>query len=537
MKLVFYGADKEVTGSCHCLEVGDKRYLFDCGMRQGGDGDGVDALPFAANQIDGVFVTHAHVDHSGWLPLLAKCGYHGPIYATGLTCRLLEIMLMDSARIQEQDAKWKARKKKRAGEDAGEAIYTVEDAQAALELLVPCSYGQLLEVDEHLAVKWYDAGHLLGSACLYCTVAEGDQRRTVIFSGDIGNVSQPIIRDPQPLPHADYVVMESTYGNRLHDAKGNWKARDLAEVIDRTLARGGNVIIPAFAVGRTQDLLYHIREIKAEGLVKSVPNFPVYVDSPLALEATRIYDGDLTGYADEETLAVLRSGFKPISFPNLNLSRTSEQSIALNADLTPKVILSSSGMCEAGRIRHHLKHNLWRPECTVLFVGYQANGSLGRILVDGAESVKLFGEQIAVCAEIVNFFGMSAHADRDDLLGWLKMQPGKPQRVFVVHGDEEAATGFGETLKENGYPAYVPNFLAEYDLLADSELKVGIPPEEKHAKGQSAGGGQKQSAAYQKLLEAQQRIIETIRHNQGGTNADLNAFTAELLALAKKWDR
>lgn len=335
MKLSFWGAARVVTGSCHRLTACGKNILIDCGLQQGGDVYNENELFFDATAIDAVCVTHAHTDHSGRLPLLVKNGYKGPIYATRATCDLLKIMLMDSARIQETDAQWKARKNKRSGDPAVEALYTVQDAADTLELLVPVSYGDRTELFPGVEADWYDAGHLLGSAVIRFTVTEEEETRTVIFSGDIGNVNKPIIRDPQPVPAADYVVMESTYGDRLHES-GEDVPRDLSEIIDRTLARGGNVIIPSFAVGRTQELLYYLREIKVRGLVKTNPNFSVYVDSPLALEATQIYDGDLTGYADEETLELLKKGFRPISFPGLRLSRTVDESIALNSDPTPQ---------------------------------------------------------------------------------------------------------------------------------------------------------------------------------------------------------
>lgn len=534
MKLYFYGADKEVTGSCHCLELGGKRILFDCGLQQGGDTKDNGALPFAAGEIDLVFVTHAHVDHSGRLPLLVKNGYKGEIYATRKTCELLRIMLMDSARIQEQEAVWRQRKKRRAGDPEEEALYTVEDAQAAIDRLVPCSYGDVIEHWEGFTTEWFDAGHLLGSANILVTATEEGETRTLIFSGDIGNKNQPIIRDPQPLPGADYVLMESTYGDRDHKADDHMRTEELARVIDETLRRGGNVVIPSFAVGRTQELLFHIREMKERYLVKSVPDFPVYVDSPLAMEATQIYDGDLTGYADAETVEIIKNGFRPLHFSNLHLCRSAEESMQLNNDPTPKVIISSSGMCEAGRIRHHLKHNLWRRECSIVFVGYQANGTLGRLIVDGVSTVKLFGENIAVQAHIVNLHGMSAHADRGGLMEWIQKTGKKPGRVIVVHGEEEAARTFTAMLEAAGFAAYLPNYLAVYDLIADACIDPGVEPDAQRSKEKAM---RKASPAYQKLLTAGDRLQEVIRRNEGGANKDLNRFTEQLMALIEKWDR
>ena len=378
MKLTFFGAARAVTGSCHCVECGGKKILVDCGLQQGRDERDNQELDFAAGYIDAVVVTHAHIDHSGRIPLLVKQGFTGNIYCTRLTGQLLSIMLRDSAHIQESDAQWQNQKGKRAGEEPVEPLYTVHDAEEAVKRIVTCEYGTTLQIADGVKVRFVDAGHLLGSASVEMWLTEGDDTRKVVFSGDIGNRDQPIIRDPQYIRDADYVLTESTYGDRLHDMdKDPDYTADLAAIIDETLGNGGNVIIPSFAVGRTQELLYFIREMKEQGLVKSVPGFSVVVDSPLAGEATRIFSGDLHGYLDEEAIAALKGGAL-FQFPGLTITESSDESRALNLDPTPKVIISASGMCDAGRIRHHLKHNLWRPECAVVFVGYQAEGSLGR---------------------------------------------------------------------------------------------------------------------------------------------------------------
>lgn len=534
MKLRFYGADKEVTGSCHLLEVRGKKLLIDCGLQQGGDELDDNALPFAAGEIDCVLITHAHIDHSGRLPLLVKNGYKGPVIATRLTCELMKIMLMDSARIQENDAQWKTQKLSRAGVDPVEPLYTVEDAQAAIDLFRPCEYKQEVKIFDGVEASFIDAGHLLGSASILVTAREDGLVQTIAFSGDIGNTDQPIIKDPEYITQADYVVMESTYGNRLHEGSG-YTVEELAAIFDKTLRRGGNVVIPSFAVGRTQELLYYIREMKGRRMVHGMPDFPVYVDSPLALEATEIYSGDLRGYADADTILVLRKGFEPIRFPNLHLCRTSDESRLLNMDKAPKVIISSSGMCEAGRIRHHLKHNLWRPECTILFVGYQANGTLGRLLVDGVDAVKLFGEKISVKAEVINFRGMSGHADKAGLEKWIyAFDPVKPKKVFVVHGEEEAALTFAETIRMMGYDPLIPDFKAVYDLTANRLVDAGVPAASLHLK---AAVNRKVSPAYLRLQQMGQRILEVIRHNEGGTNKDLKEFANQLQGLADKWDR
>ena len=366
MKLSFFGADQCVTGSCHCLEVNGNKILIDCGLQQGRDEVDNSSLPFHAGEIDFVLVTHAHIDHSGRIPMLLKQGFQGRIFATRLTAQLLDIMLQDSAHIQESDAEYQNRKNLRAGRPTVEPLYTVEDAQRVREFLTTCEYGEKVDLCEGVSMECIDAGHLLGSASMKLTLTENGETRTIVFSGDIGNVDQPIIRDPQFFHEADFVVMESTYGNRNHTEV--WSYTDeLAQIIDETLGKGGNVVIPSFAVGRTQELLYFIRQIKDENLVKSVPNFDVYVDSPLSKAATTIFCGDLRGYLDEEAVALVKDGTHMFNFPGLHLTETVDESKNLNLDPSPKVIISASGMCDAGRIRHHLKHNLWRrkaPGCS-----------------------------------------------------------------------------------------------------------------------------------------------------------------------------
>ncbi|MDL2237120.1 MBL fold metallo-hydrolase [Christensenellaceae bacterium OttesenSCG-928-K19] len=533
MKLFFCGANKEVTGSCHCVEVNGKKILVDCGLVQGNNEERNSQFPFRAREIDAVIVTHAHIDHSGRLPLLFKQGYRGPVYATEATCRLMEVMLMDSAHIQETEASWKQRKEKRAGVEPEEPLYTKEDARVAIEYFESCRYGEMIQVAPGATAVLTDAGHLLGSSSATLMLEEDGVAKKVVFSGDIGNTNQPIIKDPVYLQEADYVVMESTYGNRLHK-KLHYTLEDMAKLIDKTLGRGGNVVIPAFAVGRTQELLYHIREMKERKLVRSVPAFPVYLDSPLALEATQIYDKGLAGYADDETLAVMEKGFHPLRFPNLKLCRTTEESIALNEDKEPKVIISASGMCDAGRVRHHLKHNLWRKECTVMFAGFQAGGTLGRILLDGATVVKLFGESIAVNAEIYNFRGLSAHADQKGLLNWIGSFEKPLQRVFIVHGEEEAAQELSGLLAGKGMDPYVPDFRAEFDLAEGSITREGVKLQaikKKQAQRKSA------NPAYARLMNAGDRILDVISRNEGGANKDLGKFADQLIALAEKWDR
>ena len=532
MKLNFYGADQCVTGSCHCLEVNGRRILVDCGLQQGRDEVSNDAFPFAANDIDFVLVTHAHIDHTGRIPMLVKQGFQGRIVATRLTADLMDIMLQDSAHIQESDAEWKNRKAERSGAPRVEPLYTIEDAQRVSQYMTTCEYNQPLDLCEGVRVEFVDAGHLLGSASILVTATEGGITKQIVFSGDIGNVDQPIIRDPTYLTGADYVVMESTYGDRNHTEV--WSYTDeLAQIIDETLGRGGNVVIPAFAVGRTQELLYFIREIKDKNLVKSVKDFPVYVDSPLAKRATTIFCGDLRGYLDEEALALVQDGTHMFNFPGLHLTETVEESKLLNMDRTPKVILSASGMCDAGRIRHHLKYNLWRPESSIVFVGFQSPGTLGRTLLDGAPSVKLFGEEVAVRAKVVNFQGLSSHADHDHLVNWIsQFKEPKPQHVFVVHGDREVAPYFAESVEKLGFTAHAPQYTEVYDLLEDKIVAPGYLPERKA----KAVGGQRVSSAYERLVALGQRMVDVIRRSKGRDNKTLGRWADQLRQLLDKWE-
>ena len=533
MKLTFFGAAKAVTGSCHCVECNGKKILVDCGLQQGRDERDNRELDFNPAYIDDVVVTHAHIDHSGRLPLLIKQGFAGNIYGTRLTGQLLSIMLRDSAHIQESDAKWENQKGQRAGKPPVEPLYTLADVEKTVRHVVTIEYGEKIPVSEGVELRFVDAGHLLGSASAELWLTEGGETRKIVFSGDIGNREQPIIRNPQYIQEADYVVTESTYGDRLHDMSQDPDyTGDLARIIDETLGKGGNVVIPSFAVGRTQELLYFIREIKEQGLVKSMPDFRVYVDSPLAGEATRIFSGDLHGYLDEEAIEALKGGAL-FQFPGLCITESTEESKALNADQTPKVIISASGMCDAGRIRHHLKHNLWRPECTVVFVGFQAEGSLGRRLVDGVNRVKLFGEEIAVRARIVNYHGLSSHADRDGLLQWMEAYDPRPRHVFVVHGESQVTEIYAQTLRDRGFAAHSPNYEEVYDLLADRMLAPGVVLQPK-APATLPGSA---SPAYRRLEEVGQRLMQVIARNRGGTNKDLGKFADQIRALIDKWDR
>ncbi len=535
MKLTFLGAAREVTGSCTLLDVNGRHILIDCGMEQGADTYENQPMPIAAGQVDAVLVTHAHIDHTGRIPLLVKQGYAGPIYATNATTRLCDVMLRDSAHIQEFEAEWQNRKGRRKGEPPVEPLYDMMDAQTALTQFVACPYNRVIDILDGVRIRFIDVGHLLGSSSIEVWATENGQTTKLIFSGDVGNDGQPMLRDPVPMEGADYVIMESTYGDRKHAAYRPDYVRELAQILQETFDRGGNVVIPSFAVGRTQELLYFIREIKQEGLVKGHNGFPVYVDSPLAIEATRIFTSGVTECFDEETMVLVRDGVNPITFPNLKLSVTSDESRQINTDKAPKVIISASGMCEAGRIRHHLKHNLWRKESTILFVGYQASGSLGRILLDGAVRVRLFGEEVEVDAQIRQLTGLSGHADRDGLLNWLKIMPQKPVKVFVNHGDDEVAARFAHDLGGMDYDAVAPYNGEAWELTPTA--CTCVEEGNTHKLEKKRGGNARSSTVYQRLLAAGQRLIAVILRNEGGANKDLARFADQINALADKWER
>ena len=531
MKLYFLGATHEVTGSCTLLEACGKRILIDCGLEQGADTYENCELPVLPGELDAVCLTHAHMDHSGKVPALVAKGYKGPIYATEATYKLCTIMLRDSAHIQEFEAEWRNRKAQRAGGAPYVPLYTMADAEKTLQQFRPHSYDKTVELFDGITLTFRDAGHLLGSSSIYMTVREGDVERTLLFSGDLGNCSRPLIRDPQPAQYADYVLIESTYGDRLHGARPDYLGQ-LTSILQDTFDRGGNVVVPSFAIGRTQELLYLLRTIKEQGLVKGHDGFPVYVDSPLAVEATRIYACGMTDYYDQETLDLLAQGIDPILFPDLRLSVTSDESKLINADKTPKVILSASGMCEAGRIRHHLKHNLWRSDSTILFVGYQSAGTVGRKLVDGADSVRLFGENIAVHAAIVELDGISGHADRDMLLNWLHHMGKAPRQVFVNHGEDVVCDSFVQTVQERlGYPASAPFSGDGYDLLTDQWFQKGtvvrISTESR--------GRRNATKLYERLLEAGKRLMRLIETMKGASNKDIARLTDQINTLFDKY--
>ena len=535
MKVTFLGAAHEVTGSCTLLTAAGHHIVVDCGMEQGQDLFENQALPVAANEIDAVVITHAHIDHSGLVPMLYAQGFRGPVFATHATGRLCSIMLRDSAHIQEFEAEWRNRKAKRSGQPLYEPIYTMTDVQGVLEQFISCDYDKELPLLPDVTVQFTDAGHLLGSSSVSLAITENGDTKRIVFSGDIGNVNKPILRDPLPPPAADYVVMESTYGDRSHGEEKPNYVRELADIIQRTFDRGGNVVIPAFAVGRTQELLYFIRQIKAQGLVTGHGEFPVVVDSPLAVEATKIFSTDAAECYDEETLAILKKGENPIQFPGLRVSVTAEDSKLINADQESKVILSASGMCEAGRIRHHLKHNLWRSESTVLFVGYQSVNTIGWQLLQGAATVKLFGEPIEVNAEIAQLHSVSGHADDKGLLRWAAALEEKPTRIFVNHGEEAACETLAQRLQEElGIPAVAPYSGDTWELTTDTQVEQGS---RKRLTSKKRGGAQRGATVYQRLTAMLARLTRLVHGFEGRANKDIAKLTAQIQSVCEKWEK
>ena len=474
MKVTFCGATKTVTGSNFLVEGAGKKFLVDCGLYQGGAKDEIkneEPFPYDINEIDFMLLTHAHIDHSGRIPKLYKEGYRNPIYATNATCDLCAIMLPDSGHIQETETEWKNRKRIRRGEEELVPIYDAETAAKSLELFKGEPYNQIIELDDDIHVRFNDAGHMLGSSIIEIWIRENGENKKIVFSGDLGNNDIPLLAEPTIIQDADFLVMESTYGNRLHIKNEN-KAKTFINIVTDTIKNGGTVVIPSFAVGRTQEILYELNKIKDseddspefERKYRLLMNTPVYVDSPLAISATEVFKENMDLF-DKETQELIKRGDNPLEFPDLKFTQTVEESKALNESNESAIIISASGMCEVGRIKHHLKHNIWNPKNTILFVGYQAPGTLGRKIVDGAKTVKIFGEEVAVNARVEYIEGYSGHADQAGLLHFVDSFVKKPNHIFLVHGEEESQKALRDKINENfDLPVSIPDYCESFDL-------------------------------------------------------------------------
>lgn len=439
MKIKFYGSANTVTGSNHLIEVGDKKLLLDCGMFQGGREEELlnfEDFPFNPSEIDYLVLSHAHIDHSGRIPRLVKLGFKGRILTTKATYDLSKIMLQDSAHILQADVEWENRKRERAGKEIIEPLYTVEDTFRALNYFEQYFYDQYIKIDENFVLRFLDAGHILGSSIVELWIEEKGKTTKLVYSGDLGVSKHAIIKKPEIVESADYLILESTYGNRVHEPYENTHSK-LIDIIEETASRGGSVIIPSFAVGRTQELIYQLNLYYNSDEVEAYKRIPIYIDSPLALQATEAYQKNAELF-NEETKERILSGDNPFQFPNLRYVETVEESKSLNKSPYPKVIISASGMADAGRIRHHLKHHLWDPRNTILFVGYQAIGSTGRRILDGVNPIKILGEEIQVKAQIKELQGLSAHADKEMILDWVGSIKEKPKKIFLVHGEPDS---------------------------------------------------------------------------------------------------
>ena len=487
MNITFLGATKTVTGSNFLLEGAGKKILVDCGLYQGKakeERENYEDFAYDVHDIDFMLLTHAHIDHSGRIPKLYVAGYRGPIYATKATCDLCAIMLPDSGHIQEMENVWQNKKRARVGKKELPPLYTAQDAIDCLEIFRPVSYDEIIDLDENISVRFNDAGHMLGSSIIEVWVKEDGETKKIVFTGDLGNNDIPLLDSPTMIETADYLVMESTYGGRLHNRNDD-KAELFLNIVAETLDNGGNVIIPSFAVGRTQEILYELNKLKEQKIDEeflkkydTLMKAPVYVDSPLAISATEVFKQNMNLF-DEEVRQEIQKGDNPLEFPGLKFTQTVEESRALNDDPHPHIIISASGMCEVGRIKHHLKHNLWNPKITILFVGYQAPGTLGAKIVSGEKKVKIFGEEIVVNARIEYIEGYSGHADQEWLLNFVYSFITKPKHIFLVHGEPEGQKILKEKLLETtDIPVTIPDYGEDYNL--DKTIKVVSKVEERN---------------------------------------------------------
>ena len=547
MRIQFCGATTGVTGSCHLIRTENHNVLLDCGQFQGGKAQEAmnrDEFPFDPKEVECLILSHAHIDHCGRIPLLVKRGYTGPVYCTSATADLLKVMLEDSAYIHEKDAEWETKRSRRAGGPDVEPLYTVEDADKALRQVVPVEYDQLIELNDDIRFVFNDAGHILGSAVTELWVKEGSEETKIVFSGDLGMMNRPILRDPTIIKKADAVIMETTYGNRLHPDNA-MDVRKLIDIIVKTTDRGGCVVIPSFAVGRTQELLYELNKFYDEHTEydDKLDKVNVYIDSPMATTATEVFRRNAQVF-DEEARNFIVSGDDPLDFKNLHFTRSTEDSKSLNMNNVPKVIISASGMGEAGRIRHHLKHHLWDPKSSIVFVGYQAVGTLGRTLLDGKKDITLFGEEIHVAAEIYNLEGFSGHADQNGLLAWISGFEKKPAQVFLVHGEEDAKIAFAKLIREKlGYDPVVVMGNSEYELRpGENDLEL-LNAEEAQSQAADDGDVQKvrgQLSEIHKELEhiifnAEAALTENMTEDKlnkiNNTVQELNKSTMDLASI------
>lgn len=547
MKIRFCGAARCVTGSCHLITFADKSILVDCGMRQGADtktGLPEGEFPFDPASLDAVLITHAHIDHTGLLPLLVKRGFKGSIFTTSATAELCSIMLPDSGYIQEQEAEYQSRKNERAGKPPVEPLYTAQDAVACMKYFKGVSYNETVTVTDGASVRFTDVGHLLGSAAIELWVEENGKKASVLFSGDVGRDDRPIIKDPESVDGADYLLLEATYGDRNHDAStDDEKKAQFANALKLAIARGGNIVIPSFAIGRTQEILFYIKRMLIENTVPGLERVPVYIDSPLGIAATDIYQKCEKEFYDQETRDMAKDG-DTFAFPTLRVAQTADESKAINDQKGCNIIISSSGMCEAGRIRHHLKHNLYRADSTVIFAGYQAVGTLGRMLVDGAEKIKIFGEEIRVNATIDVLEGFSGHAGKDELIEWVQEMKVKPSCIYLVHGEESALSTLAAALESLQYTVEIPELYDEIDLASGRRKKAEVVPfkpaaqPRKDKKGRPAPIAADANDYAKRIRKQAQRITALLEQVEGSPeNATLlRMMEKDLRLFTEKWE-
>lgn len=536
MKISFLGAAKLVTGSNYLIETKNCKFVMECGLFQGNKTIGrLNYQPFTYNSgdIDFMLLSHAHIDHSGRIPKLVKDGFKGKIYCTKATADLCSIMLPDSGYIQEMETKWDNRKRKRSGKKLREPLYTVEEAKKSIKHFRPVLYDQTIKINEEITVRFVDAGHILGSAIIELWIKEDGKEIKLVFSGDLGRRNRPILRDLSRIQKADYVIVESTYGNKKNHPSED-DARELISIINNTVKKGGNVVIPSFAVERAQDIIYELNKYYDES-IKSVDKdflqIPVYIDSPLTVSATEIFERNPDCF-DEKTLELIKAGDNPLDFRNLIFTRNVEESKQINKTPESKVIISASGMCSAGRIKHHLKHNLWRNESSIVFVGYQAEGTLGRRIKEGEKSVKLFGEEIQVNAKIYTLDGFSGHADKEGIMWWLEGFENKPKKIFIVHGEEEASREISKKIEEElNIVTYIPE-LGD-TLIVEGEVVI--------SKGKVSL--EERSIQYNEIEKSLEKLKSSLypalqkleqKSENGGENGELVEIKNKLIRLQKE---